>query len=54
MLDELVAVPGWSRDNARWQVSRAGQRRTCPALAKVRKPRAEHKTRQWTGRTDQS
>ena len=39
LLDELVAVTGWSRDNARRQVARAGQRRG-PARAKARKPRA--------------
>jgi transposase InsO family protein len=39
MLDELVAVTGWSRDNARRQVARAGQRRG-PARARVRKQRA--------------
>jgi hypothetical protein len=39
LLDELVAVTGWSRDNARRQVARAGKRRG-PAKAVRRKPRA--------------
>ncbi len=39
LLDELVAVTGWSRDNARRQVAQAGKRRG-PAKAVRRKPRA--------------
>lgn len=39
MLDELVAVTGWSRDNARRAISKAGKRRG-PVRAAKRKQRA--------------
>jgi len=38
MLDELVAATGWSRANARWQVSAAGKRRG-PQRSVKRAPR---------------
>jgi hypothetical protein len=38
MLDELVAVTGWSRDNARRALANAAKRRG-PASAQVRKTR---------------